>query len=100
MQRVKALLIWFWRIASHPSAHLSLGFLALGGFVCGVMSLATSGHVIKPLDGLEAHTEVHRGSVGLSCTRAMPDPKRRSRAILHDPINFNLGLDSKPRLVS
>src|SRR5690348_13811382 len=37
MQRVKALLIWFWRIASRPSAHLSLGFLALGGFVCGVM---------------------------------------------------------------
>ena len=37
MQRVKELLIWFWRIASRPSAHLSLGFLALGGFVCGVM---------------------------------------------------------------
>jgi cytochrome c-type protein NapC len=37
MQRVKALLIRFWRIASRPSAHLSLGFLALGGFVCGVM---------------------------------------------------------------
>ena len=37
MQRLKALLIWFWRIASRPSAHLSLGFLALGGFVCGVL---------------------------------------------------------------
>ena len=37
MQRAKPLLIWFWRIASRPSAHLSLGFLALGGFVCGVM---------------------------------------------------------------
>jgi cytochrome c-type protein NapC len=37
MQRVKALLIWLWRIASRPSAHLSLAFLALGGFVCGVM---------------------------------------------------------------
>ena len=37
MQRLKALLIWFWQIASRPSAHLSLGFLALGGFVCGVL---------------------------------------------------------------
>ena len=33
MQRLKALLIWFWQIASRPSTHLSLGFLALGGFV-------------------------------------------------------------------
>ena len=37
MQRLKALLIWFWHIASRPSTHLSLGFLALGGFVCGVL---------------------------------------------------------------
>jgi len=37
MQRLKSLLIWFWRIASRPSTHLSLGFLALGGFVCGVL---------------------------------------------------------------
>ena len=37
MQRLKSLLIWFWRIASRPSAHLSLGFLALGGFVCGLL---------------------------------------------------------------
>ncbi|MGY4368909.1 cytochrome c-type protein NapC [Bradyrhizobium sp. LB1.3] len=37
VQRLKALLMWFWRIASRPSAHLSLGFLALGGFVCGVL---------------------------------------------------------------
>jgi cytochrome c-type protein NapC len=37
MQRLKALLIWFWQIASRPSAHLSLGFLALGGFACGVL---------------------------------------------------------------
>lgn len=37
MQRAKARLIWFWQIASRPSAHLSLGFLTLGGFVCGVM---------------------------------------------------------------
>ena len=37
MQRLKSLLIWFWHIASRPSAHLSLGFLALGGFVCGVL---------------------------------------------------------------
>ena len=37
MQWFKSLLIWFWRIASRPSTHLSLGFLALGGFICGVM---------------------------------------------------------------
>ena len=37
MKRIKSLLIWFWRIASRPSVHLSLGFLALGGFVCGVL---------------------------------------------------------------
>jgi len=37
MQRLKSLLIRFWHIASRPSAHLSLGFLALGGFVCGVL---------------------------------------------------------------
>ena len=37
MQRLKSLLIWFWRIASRPSTHLSLGFLALGGFICGVL---------------------------------------------------------------
>ena len=37
MKRIKSLLLWFWHIASRPSAHLSLGFLALGGFVCGVL---------------------------------------------------------------
>ncbi|XIA67051.1 cytochrome c3 family protein [Bradyrhizobium sp. TZ2] len=37
MQRLKAFLIWFWQIASRPSTHLSLGFLALGGFICGVL---------------------------------------------------------------
>jgi cytochrome c-type protein NapC len=37
MQRLKHLLIWFWRIASRPSTHLSLGVLALGGFMCGVL---------------------------------------------------------------
>lgn len=37
MQRLKSLLTWFWRITSRPSMHLSLGFLALGGFVCGVL---------------------------------------------------------------
>jgi hypothetical protein len=37
MQRLKSLLIWFWRIASSSSVHLSLGFLALGGFVGGVL---------------------------------------------------------------
>jgi cytochrome c-type protein NapC len=29
--------IWFWRLISRPSAYLSLGFLTLGGFVCGVL---------------------------------------------------------------
>ena len=37
MQRLKHLLIWFWQIASRPSTHLSLGVLALGGFMCGVL---------------------------------------------------------------
>jgi cytochrome c-type protein NapC len=37
MKRLKELLIWFWRIASRPSTHLSLGVLALGGFICGVL---------------------------------------------------------------
>ncbi|RXF70904.1 cytochrome c3 family protein [Hansschlegelia zhihuaiae] len=27
----------FWRVVSRPSAYLSLGFLTLGGFVCGVI---------------------------------------------------------------
>ena len=34
--RVKALAIWFWGLVSRPSAYLPLGFLTLGGFVCGV----------------------------------------------------------------
>ena len=37
MQRLKSVLFWFWKIVSRPSMHLSLGFLALGGFVCGVL---------------------------------------------------------------
>ena len=37
MKRIKELLIWFWRIASRPSTHISLGVLALGGFICGVL---------------------------------------------------------------
>src|SRR6476619_4951585 len=37
MQRVKALLIWFWRIATRPATHMSLGVLALGGFVGGIV---------------------------------------------------------------
>ena len=32
-----SLVVWFWRLISRPSAYLSLGFLTLGGFVCGVM---------------------------------------------------------------
>lgn len=35
--RIKQLLFWFWSIASRPSTHLSLGFLALGGFIWGVL---------------------------------------------------------------
>jgi cytochrome c-type protein NapC len=37
MARLKALLRWFWGIASRPSTFFSLGFLTLGGFLCGVM---------------------------------------------------------------
>ena len=37
MDRIKAALLTFWRIASRPSAHFSLGFLAMGGFVCGLL---------------------------------------------------------------
>lgn len=37
MQRLKALLLWFWGIASRPSAYLSIGFLTLGGFIGGVI---------------------------------------------------------------
>lgn len=44
MRRLKALFsflwtaaLWFWQIVSRPSAHLSLGFLTLGGFVGGVL---------------------------------------------------------------
>ena len=37
MQRIKALLLRFWGIASRPSAYLSVGFLTLGGFLGGVM---------------------------------------------------------------
>ena len=37
MKRIEELLIWFWRIASRPSMHISLGVLALGGFICGVL---------------------------------------------------------------
>src|SRR4029078_12552790 len=35
--RLKSLLIRFWNIISRPSSYLSLGFLTLGGFVCGVL---------------------------------------------------------------
>ena len=37
MARLKEWLLWFWTIATRPSAHLSLAFLALGGFVCGLL---------------------------------------------------------------
>jgi cytochrome c-type protein NapC len=32
-----AKLLWFWRIASRPATHISLGVLALGGFLGGVI---------------------------------------------------------------
>ena len=35
--RLWHLVVWFWQIISRPSAYLSLGFLTLGGFVCGVI---------------------------------------------------------------
>jgi cytochrome c-type protein NapC len=37
MRRLRALLLDFWRTASSPSRHLSVGFLTLGGFFGGVM---------------------------------------------------------------
>jgi cytochrome c-type protein NapC len=37
MRRLWSLLQRAWTIASRPSRHLSLGFLTLGGFVCGVL---------------------------------------------------------------
>ncbi|MBN9468748.1 MAG: cytochrome c3 family protein [Bosea sp.] len=44
MAKLKALflwcwnrVLWFWRIISRPSAYLSLGFLTVGGFICGVL---------------------------------------------------------------
>ncbi len=35
--RAKPVLLRFWLIISRPSAYLSLGFLTLGGFLCGVL---------------------------------------------------------------
>jgi cytochrome c-type protein NapC len=37
MRRIWAALLRFWHVISRPSAHLSLAFLTLGGFVCGVV---------------------------------------------------------------
>jgi cytochrome c-type protein NapC len=37
MRRVRQWLLGCWRIATGPSRYLSLGFLVLGGFVCGVI---------------------------------------------------------------
>ena len=37
MRRLLAWLRWFWLTVSRPSRYLPLGFLALGGFVCGVV---------------------------------------------------------------
>ncbi len=37
MRRLWGVVLWFWRLISRPSAHFSLGFLTLGGFVGGVL---------------------------------------------------------------
>jgi cytochrome c-type protein NapC len=37
MRRIWGILRDFWQVISRPSAYLSLGFLTLGGFVCGVV---------------------------------------------------------------
>ncbi|MDP2734545.1 MAG: NapC/NirT family cytochrome c, partial [Hoeflea sp.] len=37
MQALKDLLRRLWRVSRSPSGYLSLGFLTLGGFVCGVI---------------------------------------------------------------
>jgi cytochrome c-type protein NapC len=37
MSKLKSLLLCFWRILSRPAAHLSLGTLAVGGFIAGVI---------------------------------------------------------------
>jgi cytochrome c-type protein NapC len=36
VKRGWGLVVRFWRVISRPSVHFSLGFLTLGGFVCGV----------------------------------------------------------------
>ena len=37
MRRLRELLLRYWNVFRRPSAHFSLGFLTLGGFVCGVI---------------------------------------------------------------
>ena len=37
LHRIWDMLLRFWRVISRPSAYFSLGFLTLGGFVCGVV---------------------------------------------------------------
>jgi len=36
MKRLWGIVVGFWRVASRPSKHFSLGFLTLGGFFCGI----------------------------------------------------------------
>ena len=36
MGRIKAIVLWAWRIFSRPSTYFGLGFLTLGGFIGGV----------------------------------------------------------------
>jgi len=37
MKRLWGIVVGFWRIVSRPSKHLSLGFLTVGGFFCGIV---------------------------------------------------------------
>lgn len=37
LYRFRRMVVSFWQIIARPSAHLSLGFLTLGGFICGVI---------------------------------------------------------------
>jgi len=37
MKRLWGIVVGFWRVVSRPSKHLSLGFLTVGGFFCGIV---------------------------------------------------------------
>ena len=60
MRWLKSLLIWFWSIASGPSLHLSLGFLTLGGFVCGVLFWGAFNTVLEITNTEKFCTSCHK----------------------------------------